>query len=181
MGHSNRWTDDLSRLTGLVYFGLGSNVGERLLLLELGLKELRRLAEDGCAEVSPIYETSPWGGARQSPFLNCVARAKVALAPGDLLQAVKRIETAAGRAQDGERWGPRELDVDVLLYGAEIMEAEDITIPHPRITERRFVLQPLCDLAPDLVIPDKGVTVRQALAECTDRGMVRLYGEAGRR
>lgn len=105
--------------------------------------------------VSPVYETEPVGGSPgQGPYLNCVVELDTELTPRDLLGVAQRLEAAAGRVRD-ERWGPRTLDVDVLLVGDLVVDEPDLVVPHPRMYERRFVLAPLADLAADLVPPDR--------------------------
>ena len=101
--------------------------------------------------VSPVYETDPLGGpAGQPPFLNAVAQLTTERSPRDLLEVAQALEQAAGRARS-ERWGPRTLDVDVLLVGELVVHEHDLVVPHPRMWERRFVVQPLGDLAPELL------------------------------
>jgi 2-amino-4-hydroxy-6-hydroxymethyldihydropteridine diphosphokinase len=131
-----------------VYLGLGSNQGDRPAHLRGALRALAALPGTQVQAVSALYESAPWGVTDQPPFLNAVAAITTALAPADLLQAVKRIERAAGR-RAGRRWGPRPLDIDLLLYDDQRVDTPDLTIPHPRLAERRFVLAPLQDLRPD--------------------------------
>lgn len=128
------------------FLGLGSNLGDR-----------RRYLADAVAglpdvvAVSPVYETDPVGGPTgQGAYLNCVAELRTRLGPHELLDAARRAESAAGRVR-AERWGPRTLDVDVLLVGDERVDEPDLVVPHPRMGERAFVLVPLADLAPELV------------------------------
>jgi 2-amino-4-hydroxy-6-hydroxymethyldihydropteridine diphosphokinase len=104
----------------------------------------------GVAAVSPVYETDPVGGPSQEPFLNIVVELRTNLTPRQLLGVAHRLESAAGRVRS-ERWGPRTLDVDVLLVGDLAVDEPDLVVPHPRMWERRFVLAPLADLAPELV------------------------------
>lgn len=128
------------------FLGLGSNLGDRW-------EHLRRAVANlpDVVRTSRVYETEPVGGpAGQSPYLNMVAELRTRLSPGELLAEAQRAEAAAGRRRT-ERWGPRTLDVDVLLYGEEQISAPDLEVPHPRMWERGFVLVPLGDLAPELV------------------------------
>jgi 2-amino-4-hydroxy-6-hydroxymethyldihydropteridine diphosphokinase len=131
------------------FIGLGSNLGDRRGLLRAAVEGLR--AAGDVVAVSPLYETEPVGGPEgQGPFLNLVVELATADSPRDLLRRCQGLEAAAGRVR-AERWGPRTLDADVLLVeGVEVDEA-DLVVPHPRLWERRFALQPLADLAPDLV------------------------------
>jgi 2-amino-4-hydroxy-6-hydroxymethyldihydropteridine diphosphokinase len=128
------------------FLGLGSNLGDRA-------GHLRRAVErlPDVVAVSPVYETEPVGGpAGQGPYLNLVVELDTELTPHRLLEHARALEQAAGRVR-AERWGPRPLDVDVLLVGSDTVEEPDLVVPHPRMWERRFVLAPLADLAPELV------------------------------
>ena len=128
------------------FLSLGSNVGHR----RRQLREAVAALPDVVA-VSPVYETEPVGGpADQGPYLNLVVELDTELSPRQLLDLARRLEDAAGR-QRAERWGPRTLDVDVLLVGDLNVDEPDLVVPHPRLWERRFVLAPLADLAPELV------------------------------
>jgi 2-amino-4-hydroxy-6-hydroxymethyldihydropteridine diphosphokinase len=131
------------------FIGLGSNLGDRRAHLIAAVEGLR--AGGDVVAVSPLYETAPVGGpAGQGPYLNVVVELSTDDTPRRLLERCRALEEAAGRVR-AERWGPRTLDADVLLVvGAEVDEP-DLTVPHPRLWERRFVVQPLADLAPDLV------------------------------
>jgi 2-amino-4-hydroxy-6-hydroxymethyldihydropteridine diphosphokinase len=130
------------------FLGLGSNLGDRWAYLRDAVAALPDVVA-----VSPVYETSPVGGPEgQGPFLNCVVELETELGPRELLEVAHRVEAAASRERK-ERWGPRTLDVDVLLVGDLTLDEPDLVVPHPRMWERRFVLAPLADLAPDL-LPD---------------------------
>ncbi len=132
-----------------VFLGLGSNVGDRWKLLRDAVGSLPDVVA-----VSPVYETDPVGGpAGQSPYLNCVVELSTALRPRQLLGICHRLESAADRVRT-ERFGPRTLDVDILLIAGVEVHDPDLEIPHPRMRERRFVLEPLRDLAPELVTED---------------------------
>lgn len=132
-----------------VYLGLGSNVGDRWKHLREAISSMSDVVA-----VSPVYETDPVGGpGGQDPYLNCVVELATDLSPRQLLGVCHRLESAAGRVRT-ERWGPRTLDIDILVVEGVEMDDEDLQIPHPRIRERRFVLEPLRDLAPDLVPED---------------------------
>jgi 2-amino-4-hydroxy-6-hydroxymethyldihydropteridine diphosphokinase len=132
-----------------VFLGLGSNLGDRRQHLRTAVDTLRDPAF-GLVAVSPVYETDPVGGPEQDRYLNLVVELDSDRSPRDLLGICHRLESAAGRVR-AERWGPRTLDVDLLwVDGAEVHE-DDLEVPHPRMWERRFVLAPLRDLAPDLV------------------------------
>lgn len=129
------------------FLGLGSNLGDRTALLAAAVD---RLVAVGLVRVSPTYETDPVGGPEQDAFLNLVAELDTDLSARQLLGVCVRLEIAAERERV-ERWGPRTLDVDVLWVDGEEVDEPDLVVPHPRLWERRFVLAPLRDLAPDLV------------------------------
>lgn len=132
-----------------VFLGLGSNLGDRW-------KHLREAAASlpDVVAISPVYETDPVGGpGGQGTYLNCVAELETDLAPRQLLGICHRLESAADRVRN-ERWGPRTLDIDILVFGDLRLSEPDLEIPHARMRERRFVLQPLRDLAPELVPED---------------------------
>jgi 2-amino-4-hydroxy-6-hydroxymethyldihydropteridine diphosphokinase len=138
------------------FLGLGSNLGDRVRYLREAVETLRSV---DLRAVSPVYETEPVGGpGGQDAYLNLVVELDTARTPHDLLGVCHRLEAAAGRVRD-ERWGPRTLDVDVLWIDGATVDEPDLQVPHPRLWERRFVLAPLRDLAPDLV---EGAAVKAA-------------------
>ena len=133
-----------------VYLALGSNLGGRLANLETSMRELS--AEFELEKISPVYETPPWGYEQQPAFLNQVISGKTSLSPQNLLKFVKEIEHKMGR-QETFRNGPRVIDIDILVYGDLRFNTPNLVIPHPRMAERAFVLVPLVDIAPSLLIP----------------------------
>jgi dihydropteroate synthase/2-amino-4-hydroxy-6-hydroxymethyldihydropteridine diphosphokinase len=154
-----------------VYLGLGSNLGDRYGRLIEALKRLQsHVAIDA---ISSIYETEPWGYADQPRFLNVVCGGATDRSPQELLSAVKTIELELGR-EPTFRYGPRAIDIDILLYGAEVIEHEDISIPHARLHERDFVLVPLNEIAPEAVQPKFGKTI-EALSVAIDLSQVRVF------
>jgi 2-amino-4-hydroxy-6-hydroxymethyldihydropteridine diphosphokinase len=133
----------------LAYVSLGSNLGDRMAWLRLGVGVV---AAGDPIRVSPVYETDPVGGPPQDPYLNLVVELDTRASPRELLARCKAAESVAGRVRT-VRFGPRTLDADVLLVGSRTVHDDDLVVPHPRMSERRFVLQPLHDLAPELVDP----------------------------
>ncbi|HUD69042.1 MAG TPA: 2-amino-4-hydroxy-6-hydroxymethyldihydropteridine diphosphokinase [Acidimicrobiales bacterium] len=133
----------------LAYLSLGSNLGDRARWLRLGVEVVA--ATDEC-RTSSVYETEPVGGPVQGPYLNLVVELETSATPRSLLERCRRAEAAAGRIR-GVRFGPRTLDADVLLVGDLVVAEADLEVPHPRMFERRFVLEPLGELAPHLVGP----------------------------
>ncbi len=134
------------------FLGLGSNEGDRLANLQFAVDGLGATTGIAVAAVSPVYETDPVGGPPQAEYLNAVVALETALSPRQLLTVAKRLEAEAGRLA-GERWGPRPLDVDVLLVGDEQVDEPDLVVPHPRLAERHFVRAPLADLDRALAAP----------------------------
>ena len=159
--------------THRVYIGLGTNVGDRWGNLARALAHLQELLT--LDQVSPVYETEPWGYTDQPPFLNAVASGRTDLAPRALLTSLKALERTLGR-EPTFRYGPRVIDLDILFYGERVLLAEELIIPHPRLHERAFVLVPLADLAPDLVHPVLGRRVRDLLAGVDTGGVQRVPG-----
>ncbi len=156
-----------------VLLGVGGNLGDRLAHLRRGVALLA--PEVTVAAASALYESAPWGVTDQPPFLNAALRVETRLSPHDLLAKCKAVEAAAGRTP-GRRWGPRVLDLDILLYGDLRLDDEALTLPHPRIAERGFVLRPLADLAPEIVPPGWRRSVGAALAEIGEEGLRRVAG-----
>jgi 2-amino-4-hydroxy-6-hydroxymethyldihydropteridine diphosphokinase len=156
----------------LVYLGLGSNIGDREANLRAAID---RLPANGIEvlRVSPIYETEPVDYTDQRWFLNLVVEASTALLPMQLLARTGRIERELGRIRAIAK-GPRTIDVDILLYGRSLIRSAKLEVPHPRMGERRFVLAPLADLAPDLRHPATGSSIRQML-DAAPPQMVRLF------
>jgi 2-amino-4-hydroxy-6-hydroxymethyldihydropteridine diphosphokinase len=143
------------------YFGIGSNLGDRLAYLQLAVDELAATTGVEVVAVSPVYETPPVGGPDQPDYLNAVVGVDTACSAHELLAVAQRIEADAERVRT-VRWGPRTLDVDVLLVGDERVDDPDLVVPHPRMAERAFVVVPLADLDPAwrAQIPSDGGSVR---------------------
>lgn len=136
-----------------VFIGLGSNQGDRFEHLSRAMQSLGREPGVRIVAMAAIIETQPVGGPPQGPYLNTVAAFDTTLSPTALLHLLRRIEAHHGRQPSPVRWAPRPLDLDLLLYDARIIDAPALTVPHPRLHERRFVLEPLVQLAPELVHP----------------------------
>lgn len=145
------------------YIGLGANLGDRGPSLRAALAALA--AEPGVEllAVSAFRETEPVGYTAQPPFLNAAAEVETALSPRELVERLLAIERSLGRTREGPRFGPRTIDLDLLVHGDEIVDEPGVTVPHPRLHERRFALEPLAELAPALVVPGRG-TVEDLLS-----------------
>ncbi len=160
----------------LAYLALGSNLGDRARYLRRTVVALKEIDETEIDQVSSVYESEPWGYTDQDAFLNQVVALKTRLTPWQLLQACRDIEDRFGRERILQ-WGPRTIDIDLLLFGDRKVSDFDLQVPHPRISERRFVLAPLAELAPDLHIPGLEMDVRGLLDQCPDHGKAVLYRE----
>lgn len=157
-----------------LYLGLGSNVGDRLAHLRGGVRYLRQRLH--IAAASSLYETEPVGRTDQAAFLNAVVQAQTTAPAEQVLAWALAAEAAEGRVRPGEPWGPRTLDVDLLLYGACQIATETLAVPHPRLAERAFVLVPLAELAPQLVHPVLQHTIGTLAARVGSAGVVRVAG-----
>ncbi len=144
--------------TATVYLGLGANMGERRKNLNRALELLSGKLQ--IIKVSSIYDTEPVGEINQPRFLNMVCEARTTLSPTELFRLATAIEKKMGR-KPGKRNSPRPIDIDILFYGNQIIETPELTIPHPRLTERTFVLIPLAEIATDLVHPVSGKTIEE--------------------
>jgi 2-amino-4-hydroxy-6-hydroxymethyldihydropteridine diphosphokinase len=137
----------------VAYIGIGSNVGDRQGFCRSAVAELRATGDIEILEISSLYETSPVGGPPQRSFVNLVIRIATSLSARWLLETCKRIEEVLGREPADKRWGPRVIDLDILLYGDEKMGEPDLEVPHPRMAERAFVLIPLLEINPQITDP----------------------------
>jgi len=153
----------------IVYLALGSNVGNRAVNLKAAIAALPPQME--VKAKSRVFETPPWGYADQEKFLNQVLKVQTYLQPEQLLKHLKRLEVTLGREATFQN-GPRLIDIDILFYDELVFESPTVTIPHPRLHERGFVLMPLMDIAPDLVHPVKKQTIQQLIAFCDISGIV---------
>ena len=160
-----------------VYLCLGSNLGDRRAYLARALEKMQA-AGIRVHRISPLYHTQPVDYAAQPWFLNCVAEVETESMPRQLLHQLHRIERQLGRRRSVPR-GPRTIDIDILLYRNHVMRTSELTIPHPRLAERRFVLEPLRDLAAGLRHPVSHSTVAELLAAVADRSQVRRLRTSG--
>ena len=145
------------------YVGLGANLGDREGTLRSAVELLDAERDVSVVAVSQLRETEPVGLVEQPAFLNGAAALDTDLSPAELVRVLLDVERRLGRTREGPRWGPRIVDLDLLVHGDAVVDEPGVTVPHPRLAERLFALEPLLELAPDLVIPDVG-PVREALA-----------------
>lgn len=171
-----------------VFLSLGSNLGDRKMNIFSALAELSAFLNCEEMEISPLYETQAWGNLKQPNYLNCVAKltfksrqksnASTARENAHLeqfLKDMKHIEIVCGRQHSEERWSARTIDIDILLYNDISYQSPQLTIPHPRMQDRKFVLIPLNDIASSLLLPFAGVTVEAMLENCNDQSSVSLF------
>ncbi|MCE5250696.1 2-amino-4-hydroxy-6-hydroxymethyldihydropteridine diphosphokinase [bacterium] len=164
----------MSRVYAVIaYLGLGSNLGNRLANLREAVDRLAMVHGVVIQKISPVYETLPEGGPEQPDYLNAAVEIGTSLDAVLLLGACSAIEDDMGRIR-GERWGPRTIDIDILLYGGARISTDRLTVPHPRMHERAFVLQPLADIAPDAVHPPTGLTVGELLGRAGASGIRKM-------
>lgn len=156
----------------VTYVGIGSNLDDPRRQVVRAVQSLGQLPDTRLIACSPWYLSAPLGPAPQPPYINGVAMLATTLDPEQLLGALQAIEGRQGRVR-GERWGPRTLDLDILLFGAETIATPLLRVPHPELGRRAFVLHPLADLSPALILPD-GTALAELLAKCPANGIVRL-------
>ena len=158
------------------FVGLGSNLGDRERFIRKAVEEMARMPRTQLVRVSSLYDTEPVGVQDQPSFLNAVAVLDTELKPRELLWNLQLIEKRLGRVRT-RRWGPRTIDLDILLYGELVIEQEDLVIPHPELENRAFVLIPLYELDPELVHPGTGQRLRDLMKTPGTRGSVRYKGK----
>ena len=159
-----------------VFLSLGSNLGDRLANLKRAIEKIEEPSQIMVTKVSPVYETEPVGRENQGWFLNLVLQVETSLEPFALLERFSSIEDQMGRKRE-KRWGSRNIDLDILLYDTRMVDSERLTIPHPRMHERRFVLVPLAQIAPKLLHPRLKKNIEELLVCCRDGSGVRPYPE----
>lgn len=152
--------------------GLGTNLGKREDNIE---KALARIKENigPVTKSSSLYETEPWGFESDEQFLNMVVRIDTGLKPGDLLQEILNVEYFLGRKRSEKQYASRVIDIDILLYGEKIVNEHQLKIPHPRMHERRFVLEPMCEIAGEVIHPVFGKSFARLLEECKDESKIK--------
>ncbi|MCP3669275.1 MAG: 2-amino-4-hydroxy-6-hydroxymethyldihydropteridine diphosphokinase [Gammaproteobacteria bacterium] len=154
------------------YIGLGSNLDDPAEQLSRAFMALAQIQNTRLVRYSSLYQSPPMGGMEQPDYINAAAVVDTALKPAELLQQLQVIETAQGRTK-GERWGPRTLDLDLLIYGSSIIDTPDLKVPHPGMHDRAFVLYPLYELSPDLEIPGRGQII-ELLKNCSSEGLIKI-------
>jgi 2-amino-4-hydroxy-6-hydroxymethyldihydropteridine diphosphokinase len=156
------------RRTLVAYIGLGANLGDPVNQILAARRELQ--LQPGLCEVafSGLYRSAPMGPENQPDYVNAVMAVSTRIGPHDLLALLQRVENVHGRVRTGEHWGPRTLDLDLLLYGDETIARPELTVPHPGIADREFVLIPLFEIAPELSVPGCG-TLRELMRTCSRR------------
>ena len=157
-----------------VYLGLGSNKGERISYIEKAIEEISRLPETKIFVRSAVYETEPWGNIEQEDYLNSVIGIQTELNAEDLLKELKSIEKLIGR-KENKKWSAREIDIDLLFYGNEIIDKDHMKVPHGQIENRKFVLVPLNEIAPEFMHPVFKKSISQLLEDTTDKLKVFKY------
>ena len=163
-------------LKGIIaYLGVGTNLGDRMGNIRGALRKLADLPTMEVTHVSSVYETAPVGITDQPDFLNLVAAVRTSLTPPALLGALLNIENQMGRVRT-ERWGPRVIDLDLLLYGSERVSLPELTVPHPRLHERAFVVIPLAEIAPNLALPGDEKEVAVIADSFSREGNIRRVG-----
>jgi len=162
-----------STQTIIAYIGLGSNLASPVTQIKSARNAIAATAGIKELAFSSLYHSSPMGPQDQPDYVNAVMAIETGLSPTDLLHCLQRIEHAQGRIRRAERWGARTLDLDILVYGDRCIELPELTVPHSGVSERSFVLYPLYELAPQLIIPGKG-NIADLIANCPLAGLKRL-------
>lgn len=154
----------------ICYIALGSNLEDPLAQANRAITALKQLPNTTCLDVSPFYRSKPLGPQDQNDYLNAVIKITTTLSPIELLDALQTIEKAQGRVRKENRWGARTLDLDILLYDDLVIESERLTIPHYHMKNREFVLYPLFDISPELILPDND-NLYDLVTQCPKNGL----------
>ncbi|MGZ6225668.1 MAG: 2-amino-4-hydroxy-6-hydroxymethyldihydropteridine diphosphokinase [Syntrophales bacterium] len=162
----------------IAFIGIGSNIGDPAARCTEALCRLSQASGTKVLRQSSLYRTEPVGFEKQDWFINAVAEIRTLLTPHELLRAAQAIEDEMGRVR-GPRWGPRVIDLDILLYGQEVVKDDDLVIPHPELHKRRFMLEPLCEIASYAIHPVFGVSARGLMERLDDDSRVYLYSGRG--
>ena len=160
-------------MTTSAYIGLGANLNNPKQQIEVAFKALANLPNTQLLLRSSLYQSAPMGPQDQDDYINAVAKIETSLTPIDLLDQLQSIEKTQGRVRKAERWGPRTLDLDLLLFGDHAIQCERLTIPHYGLRQRAFVLLPLQEIAPELKLPD-GTSINSIVEELTEQGITKL-------
>ena len=149
----------------IVFIGIGSNLGDRVANCKKAIDEISSIAK--VVQISSLYETDPVGKEDQPEFINCVVEIETELSPQDLLKHLNRVEEELGRVRH-EKWGPRIIDLDIIFYDDQVIIDQNLEIPHPRAHLRRFVIEPLCEIAPEFIHPKFSISVLELLNKIED-------------
>lgn len=159
-----------------VYLSVGGNLQDPVVQVKKALDHIRDSKNIELMQYSSFYKSEPLGGLEQPHYVNAVAKVKTSLSADALLKALQDIENTQGRIRTSERWGPRIIDLDILLYGNEIIQTEALTIPHYGMKEREFVLYPLVEITPDLILPT-GESLKELIKNCPKDNLSRIEEE----
>ncbi len=157
-----------------IFLGLGSNVGDRLVNLESAIKKIAQLLGTTVSVCSSVYESAPVGYLDQNDFLNMVARISTKFSPQQFFKNLQKIEHDLGRTKKN-RWGPRTIDIDILFWGDTVITTNRLKIPHPEVENRKFVLLPLSEIAPDFLMPPKGCRIIEILENIAGPNNIEIY------
>lgn len=154
----------------LAYIAIGSNLGDPVTQAQQAIHQLTQLPKSRLIAASSLYSSTPMGPQNQPDYINAVAAIETELTPLELLDSIQRIEQQQGRVRKDQRWGPRTLDLDIVLYGNQVIESERLTIPHYGMKVREFVLYPLAEIAPNFTLPD-GTEIQALLSQVPLNGL----------
>lgn len=164
--------------TTIAYIGLGSNLSEPIKQVQNAINEIKKIAQSHVINVSSLYLSKPMGPQDQDDYINAVLALETRLTPLELLDALQSIENKAGRVRKEDRWGARILDLDIILFGNQIINSERLIVPHYGMKEREFVLLPLAEICADLILPSSNVAGRESIQSLSqniaDNSMVKL-------